>query len=462
MAALVSGGAPGAWSRWSILAAPGPELCAGEPLEALEWLSGNPSSSQPQAQPLKCEDLARNPPPFTTGWIGWLSYDLGRVIEPAAAAVCPGAAIADRPWPLLRLQRCDGALAYDHLERRWWLVGSAELLPPLEALFRSAAARPPLEDIAYRAGPLRSATGRAAYERAVARVIDLIAAGDVFQVNLAHRLSAPFAGSPRRLFLDLLHAAGPWFGAFIEAPTPGEAILSISPELFLDLDPRSRRIVTRPIKGTRPATAPVSELLASAKDEAELVMIIDLMRNDLGRVCKVGSVRVTERRGIERHAHAADPASGVLHSVATIEGRVRKGLSAAEILRAAFPPGSVTGAPKIRCMQIIDELEPVRRGPYCGAIGFFGDDGAVRLSVAIRTATISPDPPRSGPSAASYNTVRGMLDYSVGAGIVADSDPASEWRETLTKAAVVQRVLQRAAREDRTPAASPAPAGAAP
>lgn len=262
--------------------------------------------------------------------------------------------------------------------------------------------------------------GRAGYEHAVARTVELIRAGDIFQANIAHALEARFEGSSRELFARLIEAAAPWYGAYLESPS--ETVVSISPELFLEADFVSGRVTTRPIKGTRPAGSAAS-LAASGKDQAELVMIVDLMRNDLGRVCEFGSIRVEEPRDIEPHA-------GVVHGVATVSGRLRAGVSPGDLVRAAFPPGSVTGAPKIRAMQVIDELETFERGVYCGSIGMLSDCGRAAWSVAIRTATIAG----------------GVLRYPVGAGIVEESDPAAEWEETLHKAGAFAAVLREGGR----------------
>lgn len=405
LASIVSGGDPGEWSRWSILAAP----------ERVETLRGPDALARLGAMldSRRCEAPRDVSPefPFVGGWIGWLSYDLGREIEPTAQA---GGADDDRAWARAHLCRCEGALVHDALEGRWWAVGDVEAIGELgEGTVGSA-----------RVGKMASHTGRERYIESVRRALELIAAGDVFQVNLAHRLSAAFEGRPRELAARLLESARPWFGAWIESWEGGalrRAVLSLSPELFLNVDPQGRRVVTRPIKGTRPAGVDAGELLASEKDGAELTMIVDLMRNDLGRVCEFGSVRVERPREIEAHA-------GVIHGVATVAGTLRPEVGHSDLLRAAFPPGSVTGAPKVRAMQVIDELEPVQRGPYCGSVGFVSDHGRACWNVAIRTAMLSCEP------GSDVRSARGVMDYSVGAGIVADSDPEAEWEETLAKA----------------------------
>jgi para-aminobenzoate synthetase component 1 len=189
-------------------------------------------------------------------------------------------------------------------------------------------------------------------------------------------------------------------------------------------------VVTRPIKGTLPASADPARLLASEKDGAELAMIVDLMRNDLGRVCEIGSIRVESGRTIESHPT-------VHHGVAEVSGRLRDGLDRFDLLAATFPPGSVTGAPKIRAMQVIDELEPARRGAYCGAMGLLGGDGSMTLNVSIRTASIAG---RGVPHRVDH--LEGTLDYWAGCGIVADSRPDEEWRESETKSEVLRLAVQ--------------------
>jgi para-aminobenzoate synthetase component 1 len=219
---------------------------------------------------------------------------------------------------------------------------------------------------------------------------------------------------PLELYRRLRAASPASYGAFLGAAD--YAVASISPEMFLRLDGRS--VETRPIKGTRPRAADPAtdvalhdELVGSSKDRAENLMIVDLLRNDLGRVCEVGTIRVPTLFGIESHAT-------VHHMVSVVRGELRSSLGPLDLLRACSPGGSVTGCPKIRAMQIIDELEPTSRSVYCGAIGFVGMDGGMEMSIAIRTATWSPD----------------RVYYQVGGAIVADSDPEAEYQETIVKA----------------------------
>lgn len=283
----------------------------------------------------------------------------------------------------------------------------------------------------YRLGPISGAWSRAGFIAAAREILLLIRAGDAYQVNLSHRLVAPFAGDARALADHLFARASPAFGGFLcwdEPETPRRhAVVSLSPELFLSYDAPTRAIVTRPMKGTRPIEHDPAALRDAPKDRAELDMIVDLMRNDLGRVAVPGSVRVTRPRDIDAHAGT------VWQATATIEATLRDGLGPADLFAAAFPPGSVTGAPKIRATQIIRRLEPHARGPYCGSMATIRPDGSFTASVLIRTAHIvgTPDPRRP----------TGFLDaelrFAAGAGIVADSDPEAEWDETLAKARVL-------------------------
>lgn len=343
-----------------------------DPLDALAWMAG---------------DIRTRGSPGMR-WVGFLSYDLGRLFE-----ALPTRAADDLGLPLFRF-----SLQYDVLE----LPRDLRHDPPGGGTSLGAAR-----------GTLRSTFSRPRYLQAVARAIDYVAAGDVFQVNLSQRFTTPLREHPAALYARLRRQSPAWYGACL--CYDDLALLSNSPELFLRVEPSDagkRRVVTRPIKGTRPREAGMDrQLRESVKDQAELNMIIDLERNDLGRVCEIGSVKVTEPRTIEAHPT-------VYHGVATVEGVLRDEITFVDLLRAAFPGGSVTGAPKIRAMEIIEELEPVRRGPYCGAIGYLTGDGTIEFNVAIRTMTVKD----------------GLVHIPVGGGVVADSDPAAEYDETLVKA----------------------------
>jgi para-aminobenzoate synthetase component 1 len=336
----------------------------------------------------------------STTWVGYLAYDLGRHVE-----AMPIMAIDDRRWPLAVLHRCPSPTLYS--------TAATPALPP---------DLPSGDRLVF--GPVRSTFTRDAYQQAVARVVDRLHAGDAFEVNLTTRLTADFRGRPRDFYHALLGRSPAWYAAHLPLPTLDDGlertIASVSPELFLELTPDGG-VVTRPIKGSRrPGQSaerhPHAGLEHSEKDRAELAMVVDMLRNDLGRVAAYGSVRVVSPRTIERHPN-------IEHGVATVAARLRDDASPGDLLRAAFPGGSITGAPKVQAMHMIERLEPVRRGPYCGAVGWLRGR-AMTLSLAIRTACLTLDP----------TTRRGIVDFAVGSGIVADSLPRAEWRETLHKA----------------------------
>ncbi len=272
----------------------------------------------------------------------------------------------------------------------------------------------------YGAG-VTSTFDRAGFLAAVERAQDYIRAGHIYQVNLAQRFEAGWSGTGWDLYGRLAEASPAPFSAYLHAG--GLELVSSSPELFLRME--GARVWTRPIKGTRPRSADperdaawARELQGSPKERAELVMITDLLRNDLGRVCEYGTVRVTELARWEGYAQ-------VQHLVSTVEGRLRAGVTPLGALAACFPGGSVTGAPKFRAMEIIDELEPVARGPYTGCLGYLGFNRRAQLSMVIRTAGCEG----------------GRAWWHVGAGIVADSDPGAEYEETLAKGAGVVAAL---------------------
>ena len=342
-----------------------------DPLEALAWMS-------------------RTFPEKKSRWIGYLSYDLGRCFESI-----PVRTADDLKLPLFAFV-C--------------VVPSPD---------RPQLPEPVYEEASRLLSSGESTFARADYERAVAKAIEYVRAGDIFQVNLSQRLTLPLRSHPLVIYRRLLSQQAPRYGAYLGFDD--FALISNSPELFLKVDP-DRTVTTRPIKGTRPNLPNMEdELRLSAKDEAELDMIVDLERNDLGRVCETGSVRVTEPRHIETHAN-------VLHGVATVQGRLRAEVGFVDLLRATFPGGSITGAPKIRAMEIIEELEPVRRGPYCGAIGYLSSDGSMEFNVAIRTMIVKD----------------AQVHVPAGGGIVADSVPAAEYEETLVKARGMLDVLAEA------------------
>jgi para-aminobenzoate synthetase component 1 len=292
--------------------------------------------------------------------------------------------------------------------------------PPLDW---AAIARqnPPDETFCIDAA-VQSNFDQAGYEAAVARIKEYIAAGDVYQVNLSQRFETSFEGSAFGFFRTLFEANPAPFFAFINAGD--HAVVSTSPERFIKME--GPRVETRPIKGTRPRCpepqadqAMRDELLASPKDDAELSMIVDLLRNDLGRACLGGSVRVARHKALEAYEN-------VYHLVSTVEGEMDKGRDAVDLIQAVFPGGSITGCPKIRAMEIIDELEPDRRHVYTGAIGYISFHQTLDLSIAIRTAVIHQN----------------RMAFSVGGGVVYDSDPQAEYEETLHKGQTLIDVCQ--------------------
>jgi len=262
---------------------------------------------------------------------------------------------------------------------------------------------------------LRSSFTHSGYREAVARVREYILAGDIFQANISQRLEAPLPETPWSLYRRLRALNPASFAAYVDFD--GVVVASASPERFLKVD-HARRVETRPIKGTRPRgfgpehdAALGQALTESAKDCAENLMIVDLLRNDLSRVCAPGSVRVPELFALEHYAT-------VHHLVSTVTGELAADADMFDLLRATFPGGSITGAPKIRAMEIIAEIEPSRRGVYCGAIGYLSSTGALDTSIVIRT----------------YLALGARVYFSAGGGIVADSDPEDEYQETLHKA----------------------------
>jgi para-aminobenzoate synthetase component 1 len=390
---------------------------------------GDPFRALKAKLPLDLAPALPGLPPFQGGALGLFGYELGGHLErlPAPRASAPLA-------PDLAVGLYDTVAAFDLARRSAWAIardvpGAPSSRPPARARAEALAAK-------IRAAPAlglpdwsRRATwevecDRARFEAMVEACVDYIRAGDVFQANLSRRFLAdlPPALDPFTLYRRLRRLSPAPFAAFFNAP--GVHVLSASPERFLSLD-RSGRVETRPIKGTRPRGRDaaedarfVAELRASEKDRAENLMIVDLLRNDLSRVATVGSVRVPELFTLETFAR-------VHHLVSAVEGRLAPGLSALDLLAAAFPGGSVTGAPKIRAMEIIHELELARRGPYCGALAWIGFDGAMDSSIVIRTLW----------------AVEGQVVAQAGGGIVADSIPSAEYDETMVKAAPLLAAL---------------------
>jgi para-aminobenzoate synthetase component 1 len=409
---------PGRRSRWSYLAA--------DPLDVLEAASEGPDPFAAARRLLArvAPGLAGNPavPPFTGGVAGYLGYDLGRRLERV-----PSLALADQTLPEMRLALLDVAIAWDRAEGTAWLVGRAvdgdmaRLRHRRDELLARLLAAPGRAGAAASADPdppLRFVSNfdRPAFEAMVERVRDEIARGEIYQANVARRLSASFSGDPWPVYRRLRTGDPVTHAGYLDLGE-GRAILSASPEPFLAVR-ADGHVETDPIKGTRPRGATpeadralARELLASAKDRAENVMIVDVLRNDLGRVCVPGSVRVPRLCRLER-------TGAVQHLVSTVTGRLESGRDAFDLLSASFPGGSITGAPKIRAMEVIESLEPIRRGPYTGAALWLGADGAMGSSILIRTLVADGQ----------------RLTLHVGGGMTWRSDPGEEWQETMAKA----------------------------
>ena len=347
-------------------------------------------------------------PPFRGGAVGFVSDDL----SPGLLSLPPDTRAAVAPLPTLRFTVHDWCLAVDP-EGRGWVVAPRDRLGDLRALARTAgepeAGRPPR-------GIATAGLDRAAHGAAVSQILEWIAAGDLYQANLTFQIRAAWDGTAADLARALGGASPGAAHAALLCNDDGTAIVSVSPETFLRTD--GDTVTTRPIKGTRRRhrdprddVAAADQLRTSVKDHAEHVMIVDLERNDLGRVCVPGSVRVWEYAALEPHPT-------VWHLTSTVAGRLRPEVGLADVVRATFPPGSVTGTPKRMAVARTRLLEPVRRGVYCGAIGMVGP-GVLDLSVAIRTAVLSD----------------GVASYGAGGAIVADSDAGAEYAEALDKAA---------------------------
>ncbi|MEA3152940.1 MAG: para-aminobenzoate synthetase component [Betaproteobacteria bacterium] len=361
--------------------------------------------------------------PFCGGAIGYFSYDLARRIERLPSVAQDAERIPDMAVGIY-----DWALVVDHLERRTWMVGQGRdpetdiKWNGLVALFSD----PPTERerAPFRVtAPIASNMTPESYAHAFDRIKRYIAEGDCYQVNLAQRFSAPAAGDPWHAYQGLRILNPAPFAAYLS--TPYAQVLSASPERFLKVE--NGRVETKPIKGTRRRAghprldAELAERLrTSEKDRAENVMIVDLLRNDLSKNCRLGTVKVPRLFDVESFAT-------VHHLVSTVTGELAQNRDAIDLLRGCFPGGSITGAPKLRAMQIIEELEPHRRGVYCGAIGYLGFDGNMDVNIAIRTMVMS----------------RGEIRFWAGGGIIADSRVEDEYQETFDKASALLSVLQR-------------------
>lgn len=368
---------------------------------------------------------------FCGGWVGYFSYELGRYIERL-----PETTVDDLGMPLIRLCFYDRLIAYDHIEGVFWLLalclpGEAEqpedklaaleqLLDESQQIHVALPAPADLDNIDF--SRIRCNMDKDYYLQTVERIKRYIYDGDVYQINFSQRFECDYDAGPMPLFHWENYHNPSGYAAYING---GDfQIVSASPEMFITIEDGFIR--TKPIKGTRRRISETGrqtmqakkvnannfdELLRSGKEQAELNMIIDLERNDVAKICEPGTRKVIQPRTIESYPT-------VFHAVAAVAGQLRGDISFCDILRAMFPGGSITGAPKIRSMEIIDETEPTARGVYTGSIGFIGIDGTVCLNIAIRTIII-----------------KGRKAFAqTGGGIVADSDPEAEWQETITKA----------------------------
>lgn len=353
-------------------------------------------------------------PPFQGGAIGYFGYEMGGLLERL-----PGKAVDDLDLPDMTIGLYDWVLAFDHLDDKAWIVttqfsGEGRVQWVRD---RIDVGRETLRRANGRVGiatDLRSNFTRERYVNAVERVKEYIVAGDIYQANISQRFEATIHTDDWTLYRALRSSTSAPFSAYLDLPEV--TILSASPEQFLHVE--DGFVETRPMKGTRPRGASReadahlrSELSQSVKDRAENIMIVDLLRNDLGRVCMPGTVLTPELFTVEQYPN-------VHQLVSSVTGRLRPEHDVIDLLKACFPGGSVTGAPKIRAMEIIDEIEPVQRSVYCGAIGYIGFDGSMQLSIPIRTMLKKGN----------------RVYFQVGGGIVADSDPEAEYQETLDKA----------------------------
>jgi para-aminobenzoate synthetase component I len=351
-------------------------------------------------------------PPFQTGYAGLFGYELNSQLE----AIAPRSVL-----PSFAVGRYDWVVAFDHLTKHVWLL-TVSNVDVSHLLKRINGPTPPLPKRSGTPVTVQSNVSRPEYIRKVARAVEYIHAGDIFQVNLSQQFRASITDNPLSLYDSLRSRSPAPFGAYFDLGK--SQLLSASPERFVVVDAEGK-ISTRPIKGTRPRGKSVEEdaqirreLKSNPKDRAENVMIVDLLRNDIGKVAEFGTVKVPKVCELETFGY-------VHHLVSEVTGQLKKGTSAIDLLRAAFPGGSITGAPKVRAMEIIRELEPHARGAYCGSLGYFSRDGAMDTNILIRTITLQ----------------LGVATFPMGGGIVADSVPETEYDETLHKSAGILRAL---------------------
>ncbi|MDF1594481.1 MAG: anthranilate synthase component I [Acidimicrobiia bacterium] len=419
------------WARWSFVGwnpeytlsarggvskidRPEIELPPGNPLEVLESLISGLSAAQYDGLP-----------PLHTGAVGWLGYDAVRYVEHL-----PDSPPDDRGLPEMVWQFVGSLAAFDRMAQRITLVRNVFVGDDPEAQYERAIAD--LQEAAARLGEpsgytvrradwesappvARSTLDREPFEAAVRRAKEYIVKGDAFQIVISQRLEVPFDGDTFAVY-RALRMINPSPYLFYHRH-PEVTVIGSSPELMTRV--RGGVVYSRPIAGTRPRGATLGEderlaeeLLADPKERAEHVMLVDLARNDIGRVCEYGTVAVDDLMVIERYSH-------VMHIVSGVSGKLRSGIGPVEVVRATFPHGTVSGAPKVRAMEIIDELEPVARGPYAGAVGYIDFSGNIDTAICLRTVVAAA----------------GKAWVQAGAGLVADSEPSAEYDETMNKAA---------------------------
>jgi anthranilate synthase component 1 len=410
----------------------------GEKEDPLHVVAAELSRYQPVA-PLSQVD--KDLPRFYGGAVGYMGYDIVRFFERL-----PETANDELGLPELHMLVTDTLVVFDHVRHRLLVFANAHLLPgsDLDLVYDEAIARldaiqaqmqAPLPTTAMSAptrssnGQLQSNVSRTEFEEAVRLAQEYITAGDIFQVVLSQRLSRKTEADPFSIYRALRRVNPSPYMFFLDlGGSPSTYLVGSSPEVLVRLQGRTAEV--RPLAGTRPRgqseqedLALEEDLLADPKERAEHVMLVDLGRNDLGRVCEFNTVRVPELLAVERYSH-------VMHIVSHVTGQLSEGMDAYDLLRAAFPAGTVSGAPKVRAMEIIEELEGTRRGTYAGAVGYFGFNDNMDTCIAIRTILIRGD----------------TAFLQAGAGIVADSDPTREWEETLHKARALSVAIEMAER----------------
>ena len=372
-------------------------------------------------------------PRFCGGLAGYFAYDVVRHIEPTLIPSCPPDTLGT---PDILLMQCEELAVIDNVRGRLYLIVLADGDDP-DGYAKACARLAQLQQLLListtlpltpptQTGAVNSSFTQSEYEQAVLQVKEWIAAGQIFQLVFGQRITKPFTASPLSLY-RALRSLNP--SPYMYYYHMGDHhVVGASPEILVrhEATAAGTKVTIRPLAGTRPRgqtpeqdAALEAELLADAKERAEHVMLIDLARNDIGRIAQIGSVNVTETFAIERYSH-------VMHIMSNVEGLLQPGLEAMDVLRACFPAGTLSGTPKVRAMQLIDTLEPVKRGVYAGAVGYLSHAGDMDLAIAIRTAIIHG----------------GQLHVQAAAGIVADSVPHKEWEETLHKAWALLRAAE--------------------